>query len=63
MCKFGFNFSQLYFSLSRVRGKLDLAKKRQIYNKFYFLKSKLIVYIGINVTYYITAKNITQKVV
>ena len=47
MCKPGFNFLQLYFSLPRVRdklklyrGKVDQTKKSN--NKFCFLNSKLI---------------------
>ena len=42
MYKFGFHFSQLYFSLPRVRGKVklslgkvDYTENRQRYYKFY----------------------------
>ena len=34
MCKFGFNFLQLYFSSPRVRGKVDLTKKDKYKTNF-----------------------------
>ena len=49
MYKFGFNFLQLYIQFAPctgqsriVPGQSGFNKKRQIYNKFYFLISKLI---------------------
>ena len=40
MCKFGFNFSQLYFS-EIILGKSGLNQNSHRYNKLYFFKSNL----------------------
>ena len=48
MCKFGFIFLQLYFSLPRVWGQSEIVlgqsglnQNSQIYDEFYFLKFNL----------------------
>ena len=47
MCKLGFNFSQLYFSLPRVRGKMNSIKTvKDITN---FISLNLIKHISFNV--------------
>ena len=68
MCKFWSTFFAIIFQFAPCigqvelyRGKVDLTKKDLDITNFIILN--LNWYIGINVTYNFTAKNITQKVV